>query len=142
MALTGSSRDPKSMIFRFLIQELFTNVTQISRFLFRHGNPLERVEFTFKTKNPAIFRAAFNCPTQFGASENRLIFSRQALHVALETADAFALKTLEQALNGLMEQERRQQDQNAEADKEGRTCRSASLRRRLGSMIHAVCVAM
>jgi AraC-like DNA-binding protein len=109
MALTGSSRDPKSMIFRFLIQELFTNVTQISRFLFRHGNPLERVEFTFKTKNPAIFRAAFNCPTQFGASENRLIFSRQALHVALETADAFALKTVEQALNGLMEQERRQQ---------------------------------
>jgi AraC-like DNA-binding protein len=105
-ALTASSRDPNSLIFRFLIQELFTNVAQIARFLYRHGNPLQRVEFTFKTTNPANFRTAFNCPTLFGASENRLIFSAQALSVTLDTADPFALKSVEEALNSLMEQER------------------------------------
>lgn len=108
-ALTATSRIPSSPIMRFLIQEMFANVTQISRFLYRAGNPLQQVDLIFDGADPAAFRSVFGCPVYFRQSENRLVFRAPALSTPLETADAFALNTVLPVLDALVHQERDKQ---------------------------------
>lgn len=109
VSLVARSRFANSPILKFLVQELFANIGQMSRYLYRRGNATKAVEVIFNRSDPARFRAAFGCDVVFGASENRMIFRSDVLNERLETADEFALKNLIPVLDSLMEMERTKQ---------------------------------
>ena len=109
-ALTARARTPVTPIMRFLIQELFANVTQISQFLYRTGNPTECVDLIFDASETSIFRTAFGCPVNLNMTENRLIIRQKVLEARNETADRFALSSIIPVLDSLMAQERQKQN--------------------------------
>ena len=109
VALVARSRFPDSSILRFLVQELFGNVSRISQFLYRADNPIRRVEVMFEGDDRKRFHSAFGCPVEFAAAQNRVLFGAKAMNTPLETADPFARANIMPLLDGLIEQERSRQ---------------------------------
>ncbi|MCT4608403.1 MAG: AraC family transcriptional regulator [Pelagimonas sp.] len=107
--LRTTSRHPTPQISAFLVQELFTNITQIARFLYGQGTAVKQVHLMFTTRNPALYRTTFGCPVLFGQTDNTLVFSSEVLAAPLDTADAYALPSILAVLDSLMAQEQANQ---------------------------------
>jgi AraC-like DNA-binding protein len=107
--LRTTSRHPTPQISAFLVQELFTNITQIARFLYGQGTAVKQVHLMFTTRNPALYRTTFGCPVLFGQTDNTLVFSSEVLAAPLDTADPYALPSILAVLDSLMAQEQANQ---------------------------------
>ena len=98
-------RDPSASIIRFLVQELFGNLTQVAIFLYRGQTPFEWIDVVFSSDDPSRFRSALGTNVHFNQPENRIVASNKILAEPLETADPFVLHTLIPILDALNEQE-------------------------------------
>jgi len=102
MILKAVSRDPKSQINTFLIQEVFANLAQMARFLCQTAAPFKQVDVIFEPSDPKPYQQTFGTTPIFNSPENRIVFSKAIAEKPLDTADAYVLNSITPILDQLI----------------------------------------